>query len=108
MAQPPETRLTHRIKDAIRWRYPDAWVFKVSGNPMQRGGVPDLLVCLSGHLVGLEVKCQQPGETREHARGRATVRQRVELAALERAGGRGAVVTSVEEALEVLAQTQVS
>lgn len=98
-----EAQVVAAIVAAIRRRWPTAWVVKIHGGPQQRAGLPDLLVCLQGHLIGLEVKYQRPGESRAHALGRATLLQRAELLRIERAGGTGAVVLSPEEALEVLA-----
>ena len=104
MATPTnEAQVVAAIIKTIRRSWPDAWVVKIHGGPQQRAGLPDLLVCLRGTLVGLEVKYQRPGESREHALGRATLLQRAELARIETAGGVGAVVLSVQEALEVLA-----
>lgn len=97
-----ERALTDSIVKAIKRAHPDAWVFKVHGHPGQMVGVPDLLVCHRGHLTGLEVKFPQPGESADHARGRATTIQLVQLGAIERAGGFAAVVLSVQEALDVL------
>jgi len=71
-----------------------AYVFKAVGNPMQRAGTPDLLVCWEGRFVGLEIK--QPGE-------KATPVQLHELGRIEGAGGVAAVVDSVEATIGVLA-----
>lgn len=98
----PETRLVARIVAAIKAAHPEAWVVKIHGNPYQSAGIPDLLVVLGGRLAGLEVKAVRHGETAEHARKRATLRQLATLAAIERAGGVGRVVLSVEEALGVV------
>lgn len=102
MGVQPETRLVRRIVTAIEDRYPDAWVRKVHGGPYQHAGIPDLLVCVNGKLVGLEVKHQKPGESEGHARGRATELQRAEIKAMYEAGAIAGVVLSVEEALELV------
>lgn len=102
MAEQPETRLVRRIRNAILDQYPDAWVMKVHGGPTQTAGSPDLLCCVHGLLIGLEVKCAGPGETPEAASGRATLLQLAQLDRLRRAGAGAAVVTSIEEALTVI------
>ena len=101
MAQ-PETRLVQRIVRALSDKWPMIWYLKVHGGPMQRSGVPDLLVCIEGKLVGMEVKLQAPGETAEHARERATADQRWQMYDLRECGAVAGVVLSVEEAIELV------
>lgn len=98
-----ETGLVHNIVRAIERAYPDAWAFKVHGSPYQMTGVPDLVICVQGRFIGAEVKHPKPGESREHAIGRATPGQMFQLRRIRAAGGAGAVVTNVEEALELVA-----
>lgn len=89
----------HRV---VSTTYPQAWVFKVVGSPMQMTGVPDLLVVVEGLLFGLEVKYVRPGESVEHARSRATPGQLVQIMKLRQAGAVAAVVTSPAEALALI------
>lgn len=96
----PETRLVNRIREAILAAHPEAWILKVHGGPTQTAGVPDLLVCVRGQLIGLEVKCPRPGETPDRARGRASRLQLAQLDKLRRAGAGAAVVLTPEEALQ--------
>jgi hypothetical protein len=98
----PESALTASIVKAIRRRWPDSWTLKVHGHPGQTVGVPDLLVCVYGLLIALEVKCPRMRESVAHARARVTLPQRAQLDAIRRAGGGGAVVLSVEEALAAI------
>lgn len=97
-----EAALVTAIVRAIEKRYPGCWVFKVVGSPFQMTGVPDLLVVVEGDLFGLEVKFQRPGESLPHARGRVTPGQAMQIQRLRRAGATADVVTSVEEALEMI------
>ena len=90
------------ISAAIYAKYPTAWVFKVVGGPFQMSGVPDLLVCVHGLLIGLEVKFQRPGESREAALSRVTPGQRGQIHAIRRAGGYADAVLSVDEALAAI------
>lgn len=99
-----EAALVRQIAAAIKAAYPNAWTFKVVGHPYQEGGVPDLLVCVEGLLFGFEVKLPQPGESYAHALGRATERQRQQIARIIRAGGTALVVTSPGEALRAIDQ----
>lgn len=68
-------------------------------------GVPDILALVQGHLFGLEVKHQKPGESLEHAKSRASPAQLLQLKRIKEAGGYGDVVTSVEESLDLIHQT---
>lgn len=65
-----------------------AWTFKVHGGMMQRPGVPDLLACLAGRLVAVEVKTgaatRTPAQLAEHER-------------LERAGAISILAHSVDD-----------
>jgi hypothetical protein len=97
-----EAGLVSRIVKAIKREYPLAWVFNVHGSPYQEGGIPDLLVCIDGYLLGLEVKHIKPGESREHALDRTTPLQRVKIARINAARGTADVVTSVEEAMALV------
>lgn len=93
--QQPEARLTNKIKAAIQEAYPGCFAVKVHGGPYQTAGIPDLLVCVEGRLVGFEVKV--PG--RENT---LTPRQDATLKALRRAGAVAAMVTSSRQALTIL------
>jgi hypothetical protein len=73
------------------------WVFKVHGGPMQRVGVPDLLVCANGYLVADELK--HPSDLSKGA----TPAQLLTLGKIATAGGLTAVHRTVE-AVEALVQ----
>lgn len=70
------------------------WECKTWGNPMMRRGTPDLLCCVCGCFVGIEVK--RPG-------GKPTPEQLAELERIEHAGGLGIVATSVEDVRRAVA-----
>ena len=95
-----ETGLVKQIVKAVYEQYPDTWGFKVHGSAWQPAGIPDLLFCIQGKLFGFEVKHQKPGESREHAYGRATEHQLDQIAGIKAAGGTAAVVLTVEEVLD--------
>jgi hypothetical protein len=72
------------------------WTFKIAGGAFQRAGVPDLLCVKGGRAVFLEVK--QPGK-------HPTELQKAVMSEIHNVGGAVAqVVTSKEEAAEVLSQ----
>lgn len=97
-----EAGVVASIQRAILEAYPGAWIFKVVGSPFQMSGVPDLLAVVEGHLFGLEVKYQRPGESRAAALERATPGQQVQILRLRRAGAVAGVVTTPAEALALI------
>lgn len=105
MAPSNEAGLVRSIVREVARRYPLAFIFKVVGHPYQMVGVPDLLVCVEGRLVGIEVKYQRPGESVEHALSRVSAQQEFQMEAIRRAGGVAGAVTSVEAALELVEQS---
>lgn len=70
-----------------------AWSLKVHGHLGQRPGVPDILACLRGRFIAIEVK--RPG-------GRLSPHQRRELLAVVAAGGVALVVTDVSQVITAL------
>lgn len=60
-----------------------AWVLKTWGGGYQRAGIPDLLICLKGHFVGVELKS---------TKGKTTRLQEWNLEEIEKAGGTGIVL----------------
>lgn len=99
-----ESGLQKAIIRAVKRKFPTAWCFHPVGNPMQMSGVPDLLICINGAFVGLELKHQKPGESVAHARDRATPNQLLRIDRIRAAGGTAGVVISVDEALSLCEQ----
>jgi hypothetical protein len=88
-----ESRLSRKITLALGQA--GYWTMKVVGNPAQRAGVPDILVCADGLFVGLEVK-------HEETRSNTSARQDYELGSIRKCGGAAGVVCSPEEALDFI------
>lgn len=99
-----ENGLLQQIVKAVKTKYPNAWVFKVHGGPMQVAGIPDLLIVVQGRIIGAEVKFQRPGESESHARGRATTLQINQINKIRAAGGTADVVLSIDETLALIEQ----
>lgn len=105
MAEPTnEAGLVKQIAGAVKKKYPESWIMKVHGGPMQVAGIPDMLIVVDGRLIGAEVKHRKPRESEEHARGRATPIQRAQIEKLRAAGAVAGVVLSVEETLALIEQ----
>lgn len=99
-----ETQLTGQIVKAVKQEYPEIWTLKTHGSGYQRVGVPDLIFCIRGQFVAVEVKHQKPGESVEHLLGRVSVRQRDELDAVHGAGGIAIVAWEIEHVLDALGE----
>jgi hypothetical protein len=97
-----EAGLLQAVVRAVHKQHPTAWQFKVVGSPYQMAGVPDLLLCVDGLLVGLELKFQRPSESLDHALARTTPQQRVQIARINAAGGIAGTVTTVKDALDLI------
>lgn len=86
MASGPEKRIENKIK-----RYLDsigAYYIKTHGNMFSKAGTPDILACIKGRFVGIEVK--QPG-------GVVSKLQEANIRLIQNAGGVAFVADSLEE-----------
>lgn len=93
MAQKPESRLQRRIRKALEEEFPQSFWIKIWSGPFQVAGFPDLLGCVKGRFIALEVK--MPGEE-------PSAIQRHMMKLIKRAGGITSRVESVEEAINVI------
>lgn len=64
------------------------WWMKVHGDVFQKSGVPDILACVNGKFVGIEVK---------RSGGRLSELQKYNIDKIRAAGGVAFVATSVDE-----------
>lgn len=87
-----EPALTLKIRKGLETK--GAAVAKIHGG-MYSAGVSDLLVCWESRFFAMEVKL--PGREKN-----VTMLQRAYLDRVVRAGGVGAVITSLKQAFEVL------
>lgn len=64
------------------------FVFKIHGGPTMLAGLPDLIACVRGRFVGIEVKQpgQKPSAVQEHVHRK-----------IRKAGGEVIVATSVDD-----------
>jgi len=93
VSRQPESRLQRKIRKALESAYPGSFWFKVHGGPFQKAGLPDLIGCVRGTFIALEVK--MPGKE-------PTEVQRFVMSQILSAGGYAGYVTSVEEAIEAI------
>lgn len=78
----PEGKVKLRVK-AILDEY-GAWHFSPVSNGMGRHGIPDFIICFSGHFIAIECKA---------GKGKTTALQDRELARIKEAGGEAFVVS---------------
>lgn len=87
MSQGPEKRIENQIK-----RYLDkigAWHMKTHGTMFSKAGTPDIIACVNGRFIGIEVKRPDGGKVSEL--------QKFHINAISEAGGVAFVSRSVEE-----------
>ena len=89
--------------DAIRRRIAAEWptsvTWKMHGSVYMEAGIPDVLCCVEGRLIFLEVKHRKPGESEEHAYGRTSVEQVRQIKRIRAAGGAACTVLDADEAV---------
>ena len=90
------------VVDAIRKRIAQVWptsvTWKMHGSIFMEAGIPDVLCCVRGRLIFLEVKHRKPGESAEHAYGRTSVEQVRQIRRTRGAGGAACTVLNADEA----------
>jgi hypothetical protein len=86
-----ERALTKRIMADLKERH--IWAFKVHGSAFQRSGVPDILCCIDGKLIALEIK--STGQT-------PTPLQVREMRLIKEAGGTAELIYSWPDYLGIV------
>lgn len=86
MAQTKEKVIENQIKKWLEQN--NYWFIKVHGDMFQKAGVPDILACINGKFVGIEVK--RPG-------GVVSALQKYNIQRIKEAGGVAFVAYSVED-----------
>lgn len=88
MAETPEGKAKRLIKAFLK-TLTDCFFFSPIGGPFATHGIPDLVVCLKGRFVGIEVK--RPG----NESGTTALQERA-LETIRECGGVAFVASSVE------------
>jgi hypothetical protein len=93
LVQGPEKLIVNKIRDALKRAYPDKiFIFKSAGGPFQQPGLPDLMMCIEGRFIGIEVKTP-------NTKSNITKLQQHTLDEIGKAGGLGFVCWSAEDAV---------
>ena len=69
------------------------YVIKIWGGGFQEAGIPDLILCVNGIFIGMEVKIDD---------GKPSALQVDHVLSITEAGGIGCIVWTFEEAMEVI------
>lgn len=83
-----EKAIEDKIKDCLASRGSKIWFFKHAASASMKKGIPDIICCICGHFVGIEVK---------RANGRQSDEQKVVERNILDAGGEYWLVFSYEE-----------
>jgi hypothetical protein len=94
MTSKPESRLQRDIRRELKLQFPGSWWVKIHGGPYQAAGIPDILGCILGQFVALEVKMPDGSPLSKL--------QKIQISRIKKAGGLAYVVTSVGEAVNVV------
>lgn len=62
---------------------PNTWFFKVWGGGFQKAGIPDIIACIKGTFVAIELKAEA---------GKATELQKMNIKKINAAGGIGIIL----------------
>lgn len=86
-------------KECLRWAksLPEIWVLKVVGSGVQSSGVPDVIMCVKGRFVAIELK-------RPDGKGKLSDIQKAQIERIRRAGGRAETVSSFEEFKKIIGE----
>lgn len=87
-----EKKVENKIKKWLKDR--DYWYFKVHGSIYQPSGIPDILACVNGKFVAIEVKRSD--------RGVVSPLQKAQIQKIKENGGIAGVACSMEEFLEII------
>ena len=72
---------------------PDCFAWKTHGDQYSQAGIPDIIACVGGRFVALEVKTQS---------GKLTKLQEITIQRINAAKGKACKVQSVKEVEEIL------
>ena len=95
MAKQPESKLQLKIRKALEKEF-GGWWFKMWGGPFTKRGIPDLIGCVEGLFIALEVKMPKK------RKNTSAVQKEVIWDIIRKGRGVAAVVTSEEEAINVV------
>ena len=91
-----EKQVENKIKKWLEQN--NHWYFKVHGGPFQKTGVPDIIACVKGKFVAIEVKRSDGGIVSEL--------QKAQIQKIKENGGVVGVARSLAEFLQILKEAK--
>lgn len=91
-----EKQVENKIKKWLKDK--NYWFFKVHGSIFQPSGIPDILACINGKFVAIEVKRSKGGIV--------SPLQKAQIQKIKENGGIAGVANSMEEFLEILKESK--
>lgn len=82
-----ENEIISAVKEYLK-TVDNCFFWKEHGGQFGQAGIPDIIVCLNGRFLALEVKTEK---------GKTTVLQAVTLRKIQKSGGTAEVVRSVDD-----------
>lgn len=95
MVKAPESKLQEKIRKALKEEFPTSFFYKTHGGPMQKRGIPDIMGCIDGKFVAIEVKVPGKENTLSEL-------QKEALEQISNAGGLAFMSTSVEDTISTV------
>lgn len=93
-----ETDLIIKIKQYLK-TVDNCFYWKEHGSQFGQAGIPDIIICLNGRFIALEVKTEK---------GKVSVLQEVILRKIRKAGGIAEVVRSVEGVRRIIEEIKIN
>lgn len=87
-----EKAVENQIKKCLSSMGKNVWYFKHAASPAMKKGIPDIIACIKGHFIGIEVK---------QANGRQSEEQKINEDNIVAAGGEYWLVFSYAEFVEI-------
>lgn len=94
-----ESGVVEAIRKRIAAEWPTSVTWKMHGSIYMETGIPDILCCVEGRLIFLEVKHRKPNESEARAYGRTSVEQVRQIRRIRAAGGAACTVLDEDEAV---------
>ena len=90
-----EKQLENRMKKYLSNK--NIYHFKVHGNGFMRSGIPDLICCVNGHFVAIEIK-------RPDGKSKVSKLQEIEIDRIKRSDGIAVVMNNYDEFVKFISE----
>ena len=84
----PEGKVKNWLNNKLKQKFPDGWYYNTHQGPYGKKGTPDVIACIHGLFIAIEVKVED---------GKVTDLQSHQLKKIEKAGGLSFVLYGKDE-----------